>query len=35
MCKGVSHDMEIVSTKLLSKTGGKSDIKAGVYVESE
>jgi len=26
MCKALSHDMEITQTKLLSKTGGKSDI---------
>lgn len=25
MCKSFSHDMEIVETKLLKKTGGKSD----------
>lgn len=25
MCKGFSHDIEIVETKLLKKTGGKSD----------
>lgn len=27
MCKAVTHDMEIRSVRLLSKTGGKSDIK--------
>jgi len=26
MCKALSHDIEITATKLLSKTGGKSDI---------
>ncbi len=25
MCKGFSHDIEIVETKLMKKTGGKSD----------
>jgi len=25
MCKGFSHDIEIIETKLLKKTGGKSD----------
>jgi len=27
MCKALSHHIEITSTKLISKTGGKSDIK--------
>jgi cyclic pyranopterin phosphate synthase len=27
MCKGFSHDIEIVETKLMEKTGGKSDFK--------
>lgn len=26
MCKALSHDIEITATKLLNKTGGKSDI---------
>ena len=26
MCKALSHDIEITSTKLINKTGGKSDI---------
>ncbi|MCF6320126.1 MAG: cyclic pyranopterin monophosphate synthase MoaC, partial [Proteobacteria bacterium] len=26
MCKALSHNIEITATKLLSKTGGKSDI---------
>jgi len=28
MCKALSHNIEITSTKLISKTGGKSDIKS-------
>lgn len=28
MCKGFSHEIEIVETKLLKKTGGKSDYEA-------
>lgn len=27
MCKGFSHDIEIVETRLMEKTGGKSDFK--------
>lgn len=27
MCKGFSHDIEILETKLMKKTGGKSDFK--------
>lgn len=27
MCKGFSHDIEILETKLMEKTGGKSDFK--------
>lgn len=27
MCKALSHDIEITATKLLTKTGGKSDMK--------
>lgn len=27
MCKGISHEMVIESTRLLSKTGGKSDLR--------
>lgn len=28
MCKALSHDMTIVETKLVEKTGGKSDVKS-------
>jgi cyclic pyranopterin phosphate synthase len=28
MCKALSHDIVISDTRLLSKTGGKSDISA-------
>ncbi|MES1196724.1 MAG: cyclic pyranopterin monophosphate synthase MoaC, partial [Steroidobacter sp.] len=30
MCKALSHDIVIAETRLLNKTGGKSDFSAGI-----